>query len=158
MTRVEPFGKVAERFASQQETRFSVRFLVRFLQASLKQACFMPFQKVVKSPPSAEKIGPISPLRSRFSYREDPLFKAVLLQTSNSTEPEIEHAFLELEGKRNNHYTGWGYTRWDRWFIKSLSTSILREWFPKRFARKCFRGQPMESEMSTFPQPSLLSG
>ncbi|GBN04820.1 hypothetical protein AVEN_14041-1 [Araneus ventricosus] len=31
MTRVEPFGKVVKRFASQQETRFSVRFLQAFI-------------------------------------------------------------------------------------------------------------------------------
>ncbi|GBO06943.1 hypothetical protein AVEN_148104-1 [Araneus ventricosus] len=61
---------------------------------------------------------------------------------------------MEFEGKRTNHYTGRGFTAWDRWFIKSFPTSILREWF----ARKRFRGQPMESEMASFPQPSLLSG
>ncbi|GBN93684.1 hypothetical protein AVEN_110322-1 [Araneus ventricosus] len=79
-------------------------------------------------------------------------------KTSDSSEPGIEPAFTEFEGKLTNHYTGWGYTRWDRWFIKSSPTSILREWFPKRFERKCFRGQPMESEMATFQRPSLLSG
>ncbi|GBN16799.1 hypothetical protein AVEN_218462-1 [Araneus ventricosus] len=41
---------------------------------------------------------------------------------------------------------------------KKLSYVILPEWFPKRFARKCFRRQPMESEMATFPHTSLLSG
>ncbi|GBN16189.1 hypothetical protein AVEN_111675-1 [Araneus ventricosus] len=88
MARVEPFGKVAERFASQQETRFSVRFLVRFPQAfitslfqaflkfvsSFPQACFVAFQKVVKSPPSAGKIGPHSPLRSRIPTERNPPF------------------------------------------------------------------------------------
>ncbi|GBN90700.1 hypothetical protein AVEN_204502-1 [Araneus ventricosus] len=64
MTRVEPFGKVAERFASQQERRFSVRFLVRFPQAFIT-SLFQAFQKAVKSPPSADKIDPPSPLRSR---------------------------------------------------------------------------------------------
>ncbi|GBN54228.1 hypothetical protein AVEN_2717-1, partial [Araneus ventricosus] len=77
---------------------------------------------------------------------------------SNSSEPGIGPAFIVLEGKRNNHYTGRGYPQWDRWFIKSFPTSILREWFPKRFARKYFRGQPMESDMATFPQPPLLPG
>ncbi|GBM11197.1 hypothetical protein AVEN_78137-1 [Araneus ventricosus] len=41
---------------------------------------------------------------------------------------------------------------------KKLSYAILREWCSKRFARKCFRGQPMENEMTTFPKPSFLSG
>ncbi|GBL99710.1 hypothetical protein AVEN_249749-1 [Araneus ventricosus] len=68
MTRVEPFGKVAERFASQQETRFSVRFLVRFPQAFIK-SLFQAFQKVVKSPPSADKIEPPFPL-PEFQFRE----------------------------------------------------------------------------------------
>ncbi|GBL93050.1 hypothetical protein AVEN_54675-1 [Araneus ventricosus] len=101
-----------------------------------------PFgKKVVKSPPSGEKIGhPPKP----HSYKEEPpfspLFKAVFLQTSNSSEPGIEPEFLELEGKRNTRYTGLSYTRWDRWFMKILSTSILREWLPKRFERKCFHG------------------
>ncbi|GBM77981.1 hypothetical protein AVEN_105446-1 [Araneus ventricosus] len=107
----------------------------------------MTFQKVVKSPPSAEKIEPPS---KPCSYREEPPFKAVLLQTSNPSEPGIEPVFLELEGKRNNQYNGRGCIRWDRRFMKSLSTSILREWFPKRFAWKYFRGQPMKSEMATF--------
>ncbi|GBN90891.1 hypothetical protein AVEN_32809-1 [Araneus ventricosus] len=93
----------------------------------------MPFQKVVKSPPSAEKI---EPLPQPYSYREyfergTSLFKAMLLQTSNSSETGTEPVFLDLEGKRNNHPTGRDYTQGDRWFIKSLSTSILREWFPK---------------------------
>ncbi|GBM77014.1 hypothetical protein AVEN_15486-1 [Araneus ventricosus] len=114
MTRVEPFGKVAERFNSQQH----------------------PLSNFLLSPP----------------------FQSLTRPNSNSSEPGIELAFLELEAKRNSHYTVRGYTRWDRWFIKSLSTSILLEWFPKRFARKCFRGQPMESEMATFQQTSLLSG
>ncbi|GBM74654.1 hypothetical protein AVEN_220813-1, partial [Araneus ventricosus] len=78
-------------------------------------------------------------------------------KTTNSSEPGIEPALLELKGKRHNHHIGCGYRRWNRWFIKSSPTSILQEWFPKRFVRKCFRGQPMESEMATFPQPSLLS-
>ncbi|GBM06969.1 hypothetical protein AVEN_239670-1 [Araneus ventricosus] len=49
MTRVEPFGKVVERFASQQETRFSVRFLVRFPQACfrLSSSLFQAFFKLV---------------------------------------------------------------------------------------------------------------
>ncbi|GBN43394.1 hypothetical protein AVEN_42388-1 [Araneus ventricosus] len=46
MTRVEPFGKVAERFASQQETRSSVRFLVRFPQAFIT-SLFQAFQNLV---------------------------------------------------------------------------------------------------------------
>ncbi|GBN85276.1 hypothetical protein AVEN_131562-1 [Araneus ventricosus] len=79
-------------------------------------------------------------------------------ETTNSAEPGIEPAFLELGGKRKHHYTGRGCARWDRLFIKSFPTSILLEWFPKRFARKCFRRQSMESEMATLPQPSLLSG
>ncbi|GBL95953.1 hypothetical protein AVEN_227173-1 [Araneus ventricosus] len=79
-------------------------------------------------------------------------------KTSHASEPGIKPAFVGLEGKCNNHYTGRGYTGWDRQFIKSFPTTILREWFPKRFARKCFREQAMESEMATFPQPSLLSG
>ncbi|GBM46939.1 hypothetical protein AVEN_241168-1 [Araneus ventricosus] len=164
MTRVEPFGKVAERFAIQQEKSFCVRFLVRFPQAfitSLFRAFLKlvpPFQKVVKSPPSAEKIEPPSYLLSRIPTERNALFIIVLPQTSNSSNPGIEPAILELEGKRSNHYTEQGCARWDRWFVKSLSTSILWEWFLKRFAPKFFRGQPMESEMATFSQPSLLSG
>ncbi|GBM65127.1 hypothetical protein AVEN_55171-1 [Araneus ventricosus] len=74
MTRVEPFGKVAERFASQQETRFSVRFPQAFItnlfQAFLKlisgfpQTCFMPFQRLLRAPPPADKIERPSLLRS----------------------------------------------------------------------------------------------
>ncbi|GBL87535.1 hypothetical protein AVEN_21160-1, partial [Araneus ventricosus] len=79
-------------------------------------------------------------------------------KTSNSYEVGIGPAFIALEGKRTNHYNGRSCTRGDRWFIKIFPVSILREWFPKRFARKCFRGQPEESEMATLPQPSLLSG
>ncbi|GBN02150.1 Uncharacterized protein K02A2.6 [Araneus ventricosus] len=79
-------------------------------------------------------------------------------KTANSSKPGLEPAFLELKGKHTNQYAGRGYTRWAKWFIRSFPTSILGEWFPIRFARKCFRGQPMESEMATFPQPSLLSG
>ncbi|GBM17374.1 hypothetical protein AVEN_13250-1 [Araneus ventricosus] len=63
MTRVEPFGKIAEKFASQQETRFSVRFPQAFITS-----LFQAFQKVVKSPPSADKIKPL------------PLSEALLLQ------------------------------------------------------------------------------
>ncbi|GBN46650.1 hypothetical protein AVEN_220978-1, partial [Araneus ventricosus] len=62
------------------------------------------------------------------------------VKTSNSSEAGIEPEFVELEGKRNNPYTGWDYTRWDKWFIKSFPTSILGDLFPKRFAPKCFRG------------------
>ncbi|GBM83932.1 hypothetical protein AVEN_236586-1 [Araneus ventricosus] len=51
MTRAESFGKAEERFASQQETRFSVRF---------PQACFRLLKKV-KSLPSADKIEPPFP-------------------------------------------------------------------------------------------------
>ncbi|GBL73039.1 hypothetical protein AVEN_136698-1, partial [Araneus ventricosus] len=69
-------------------------------------------------------------------------------KVSHSSKPRIDPAFIELGGKR--HYTGRGYTRWDKWFIKSFTEPTLREWFPKRFRRKCFRGQPMESEMATF--------
>ncbi|GBN26561.1 hypothetical protein AVEN_210126-1 [Araneus ventricosus] len=136
MTRVEPFIEVAERFASQQETRFSVTNSYYKLVSGFPQACFMPFQKVVKSPPSA---GGIEPPSKPYSYREEPPFQS---RTSTNFKflRAIEPAFIELEGKRNNHYTGRGYTRWDRWFMKSLSTSILRDWFPKRFARKCFSG------------------
>ncbi|GBO08831.1 hypothetical protein AVEN_76283-1 [Araneus ventricosus] len=88
MTWFEPFGKLAERFASQQETRFSVRFLVRFpqafiaslFQAFLKlvsgfpKACFMPFQKIVKSSPSAEKIELPSTSEAVFLQRGTPSF------------------------------------------------------------------------------------
>ncbi|GBO03955.1 hypothetical protein AVEN_250176-1 [Araneus ventricosus] len=79
MIRVEPFGRVAERFASQQETRFPVRFSVRFppsfyykLVSGFPQACFMPFQKVVKNPPSAKKKRiPFLPPKP-YSYKEEP--------------------------------------------------------------------------------------
>ncbi|GBM52946.1 hypothetical protein AVEN_111301-1 [Araneus ventricosus] len=64
MTRVEPFGKVTEGFSNQQETRFSA--------SGFPQACFMPFQKIVKSPPSAEKNR--TPLRSRIPTEKTPLF------------------------------------------------------------------------------------
>ncbi|GBO41371.1 hypothetical protein AVEN_173464-1 [Araneus ventricosus] len=57
MTRVEPFDKGAERFTSQQKRRFSLRFLVRFPPA-FTTSLFQAFQKVVKSPPSADKIEP----------------------------------------------------------------------------------------------------
>ncbi|GBM35411.1 hypothetical protein AVEN_181510-1 [Araneus ventricosus] len=60
MTRVEAFSKVAERFASQQETRFLVRFPQDF-----NTSLFQAFQKVVKSPPSVGKIELPSSLRSR---------------------------------------------------------------------------------------------
>ncbi|GBN75868.1 hypothetical protein AVEN_155144-1 [Araneus ventricosus] len=59
MTRVETFGKVEERFASQQETRFSVLFLVRFPQAFIT-SLFQAFQRLVKSSPTAGKIEPPS--------------------------------------------------------------------------------------------------
>ncbi|GBM75439.1 hypothetical protein AVEN_157546-1 [Araneus ventricosus] len=139
MTRIELFGKVVERFASQQGTRFSVRFPQAFITR-----LFQAFQKVVKSPPSVVE-----------TYLRD--FVVDCDNTSHSFKPGIEPAFIELERKSTNHYTGRGYTRWDRWFIKSVLTS-LREWFPKRSLRKCFRGQPMESEMAILPQPPLLSG
>ncbi|GBL80232.1 hypothetical protein AVEN_29202-1 [Araneus ventricosus] len=72
MTRVEPFGKVAESFAGQQEARFSVRFLVRFPQAFIT-GLFQAFQKVIKSPPSADKLElPCPP--SEDSYRSNPPF------------------------------------------------------------------------------------
>ncbi|GBM86024.1 hypothetical protein AVEN_120338-1 [Araneus ventricosus] len=135
MTRIGPFGKVAERFASQQETRFSVRFPQAFITI-----LFQAFQNVDRSPPSTDKILPSKALllqRGQAPFPH-PLFKAVLLQTSKSSEPVIEPAFIELEGKRNNHYNGRGYTQGDRWFIKGFPTLILREWFPKRFERKCF--------------------
>ncbi|GBN41716.1 hypothetical protein AVEN_103546-1 [Araneus ventricosus] len=94
MTRVEPFGKIAERFASQQETRFSARFLVRFPQAfitSLLQA----IQKVVKSPPSADKIEPTSLLRSRLQNGPTlPTFSPPL-QSCTSTE-ESNPFFIPL--------------------------------------------------------------
>ncbi|GBO13819.1 hypothetical protein AVEN_210901-1 [Araneus ventricosus] len=41
-------------------------------------------------------------------------------ETSNSSELGIEPAFIELKGKRTNNCTGWGYTRWDRWLMKSF--------------------------------------
>ncbi|GBO27008.1 hypothetical protein AVEN_163940-1 [Araneus ventricosus] len=97
MTKVEPFGKVAESFASQQETKFSVRCLVRFPKLLL-QACVRPssslfqtFRKVVKSPPSADKIEPPSdpysyrgvqtPLQSR-TEGNNPFFIPLLLTSS----------------------------------------------------------------------------
>ncbi|GBN77772.1 hypothetical protein AVEN_245163-1 [Araneus ventricosus] len=101
----------------------------------------MPFQKIVKSPPSAEKIEPLPPPKP---YRGTPISSSSL-QSRTPTNFKFlragdRTACLELLGERDNHYTGRGYTRLDRWFIKSLSKSILQEWFPKRFARKCFRG------------------
>ncbi|GBL82821.1 hypothetical protein AVEN_106348-1 [Araneus ventricosus] len=75
MTRVEPFGKVAERFASQQETRFSVRFPEAFITS-----LFQAFNKVVKSPPSADKIEPPFPLPSRTPTEgSNPLFLSSFL-------------------------------------------------------------------------------
>ncbi|GBM69180.1 hypothetical protein AVEN_91762-1 [Araneus ventricosus] len=44
-----------------------------------------------------------------------PCRRQRLWQTFKSS----EHAFIELKGKRTNHYTEQGYTRWDRRFIKS---------------------------------------
>ncbi|GBN64021.1 hypothetical protein AVEN_136677-1 [Araneus ventricosus] len=70
MIRVEPFDKVAERFASQQETRFSVRFLVRFAPQAIITSLFQAFQKVVKSPPSAGKIEPLLPPPKRTPTEE----------------------------------------------------------------------------------------
>ncbi|GBN37950.1 hypothetical protein AVEN_166169-1 [Araneus ventricosus] len=122
MTRVQPFDKVEERFASQQGTRFSVRVLVRFPQAFIT-SLFHAFSEGCKEPTFGGKIEPSSPLRSRIATERNPLFsplfKAVLPQTSNSSKPGIEPAFLELESKHNNHCTGRGCTRWDR-FIKKL--------------------------------------
>ncbi|GBN57785.1 hypothetical protein AVEN_255983-1 [Araneus ventricosus] len=46
-------------------------------------------------------------------------------KTSHSSEPGIELAFIDLEGKSNNHHTGRGYTRWNRWFMKSFPTTIF---------------------------------
>ncbi|GBN24707.1 hypothetical protein AVEN_248705-1 [Araneus ventricosus] len=112
-----------------------------------------------KRPPAGvvRKIGEgVCQLRSSSSSDHDSK-RRDCYKTSSSFQPEIKPVFRELEGKHTNHYTGRGYTRWDRRFIKSFPTSILREWFLKRFERKCFREQPMESEMATFPQPSLLS-
>ncbi|GBN90618.1 hypothetical protein AVEN_109470-1 [Araneus ventricosus] len=80
MSRVEPFGKVAERFASQQGTRFSVRSLVRFPQAFITRL-FQTFQKVI--PPSVDKIEPLSEvvlLQRDPTHFFHPLFKALLLQ------------------------------------------------------------------------------
>ncbi|GBL97648.1 hypothetical protein AVEN_49150-1 [Araneus ventricosus] len=76
MTRVEPFGKVAERFASQQGTRFSVRFPQAFITS-----LFQAFQKGVKSPPSADKI---EPFPKPYSYRGNtvspPSSEVILVQ------------------------------------------------------------------------------
>ncbi|GBL80957.1 hypothetical protein AVEN_83053-1 [Araneus ventricosus] len=52
-------------------------------------------------------------------------------KTSHSSEPGIELAFIEFEGKRNNHYTGRGHTRWDRWLIKSFPMSIFAGMVPE---------------------------
>ncbi|GBM74843.1 hypothetical protein AVEN_81709-1 [Araneus ventricosus] len=60
MTRVEPFGKVRETFASQRETWFSVRFRQAFITS-----LFQAFQKAVKSPPAVNEIRSPSPLQSR---------------------------------------------------------------------------------------------
>ncbi|GBN38324.1 hypothetical protein AVEN_116128-1, partial [Araneus ventricosus] len=46
MTRMQPFGKVAGSLASQQETKFSVRFLVRFPQTFIA-SLFHAFLKLV---------------------------------------------------------------------------------------------------------------
>ncbi|GBL97649.1 hypothetical protein AVEN_49151-1 [Araneus ventricosus] len=74
MTRVGPFGKVAERFASQQETSFSVTFLVRFPQAFIT-TLFQAFQKIVKTLPLADKIKPIHPSEALLLQRgQRPFF------------------------------------------------------------------------------------
>ncbi|GBN18424.1 hypothetical protein AVEN_151811-1 [Araneus ventricosus] len=83
MTIVEPFGKVAERFAIEQETTFSVSFLQAFITS-----LFQAFQKVVKSPPSADKIEPPFPPPKPYSYRgaqPSPLFSPPL-QSCASTD------------------------------------------------------------------------
>ncbi|GBM51545.1 hypothetical protein AVEN_130219-1 [Araneus ventricosus] len=82
MTRVEPFGKLAERFSSQQETRFPARFLIRLPQAFIT-SLFQAFHKVVKIHPSEDKMEP--PSEAALLQRGPtpichPLFKAVLLQ------------------------------------------------------------------------------
>ncbi|GBO29967.1 hypothetical protein AVEN_174956-1 [Araneus ventricosus] len=41
-------------------------------------------------------------------------------KTSQSSDPGIELAFIELESKHNNNYTERGYTPWDMWFRKSF--------------------------------------
>ncbi|GBO06829.1 hypothetical protein AVEN_38852-1 [Araneus ventricosus] len=94
MTRVEPFGKVAERFASQQETRFSQSFITSLFQAIRK----------VKSPSSAEKIEPPSPFRSRTPTKAPhffhPLFKAVLIQRGSNHlfySPSSDVILVQLE-------------------------------------------------------------
>ncbi|GBM93450.1 hypothetical protein AVEN_207856-1 [Araneus ventricosus] len=84
MTRVEPFGKVGERFPSQQE-RFSVRFLVRFPQAFIT-SLFPAFQKVVKSPPSADKIEPLSPSEAVLLQRGPTSLSSPHLQSRAPTE------------------------------------------------------------------------
>ncbi|GBO40464.1 hypothetical protein AVEN_203603-1, partial [Araneus ventricosus] len=48
-------------------------------------------------------------------------------KTPNSSEPGIEPVSIQLEHKHTNPYTGRDNARWDRWFIKSFPTSILRE-------------------------------
>ncbi|GBO22513.1 hypothetical protein AVEN_29474-1 [Araneus ventricosus] len=128
MTRVEPFGKVAETFASQRETWFSVRFRQAFITS-----LFQAFQKAVKSLPAVNEIGSPSPLQSRTPKEgsntpcSNRYVYDFVVDCDKTTNSRIEPAFIELEGKRTNHYTGRGYTRWDRWFVKSFLTSIVRE-------------------------------
>ncbi|GBM34319.1 hypothetical protein AVEN_271859-1 [Araneus ventricosus] len=82
MTRVEPFGKVAERFASQQETRFSERVLVRFPQAfitSLFQAflklVLCIFKRSLRALLRRKNRNPFLPPKP-YSYREETPFQS----------------------------------------------------------------------------------
>ncbi|GBM45164.1 hypothetical protein AVEN_241444-1 [Araneus ventricosus] len=97
MTRVGPFSKVAERFASQQEARFSVRFPQAFITS-----LFQAFQKVFKSPTSANKIEPSLPLSEAILQQKDP---TPFLQSRTPTERK-NFEFLQARYRTLVHRVG----------------------------------------------------
>ncbi|GBN41608.1 Retrovirus-related Pol polyprotein from transposon 412, partial [Araneus ventricosus] len=71
----------------------------------------MPFQRVIKSPPSAENIGPLPPSEAAFLQRRTPFSKPYsykLLRAGDRTRvPRVGSFFNEAdvkEGRRDNRY------------------------------------------------------
>ncbi|GBL90335.1 hypothetical protein AVEN_254670-1 [Araneus ventricosus] len=86
-----------------------------------------------------------------YSYKEEPPFQSHT--PTSSSEPGIEPALLELESKRNNHYTG-----------RRLHT--MRQVVHKKLIYVNFAGMVSETVCAemlsrtayTIPQPSLMIG